>query len=517
MPQLLSRMDDINWLTPSISEILDQGAAPPGGDGSIREQMLLLQKRLADLETPARIVNVRPTPSHTLFITRPDTVGRLGNRRPVTHNEIKRSLAQISEEHKEWRLGFLPQLQDAADSVGILLRTDEHKPLSLRRLLVRSAFREHTSTLAFAIGSTPEQKLVVRDLADIGNLMVIGSDNLKQHFVRALLLTFVTLNTPGELRLAIAGQAIDTYRVLIQSPHALGRLLEHPNDGRRLLEGLVMELGRRQQWFKDEGVENIQAYNILLKERGKTILPRILFVIDSISDPLWHQSASEWMEPLSELLSNQGKAGIHLVLTSGQLKPPDVPPALESLISLYVVMRTTGENYTDRINNFHNSLLRFVDAFVIDDRQDEIVPVEICAVTNEEAQRAITYWQQAAIQRNREAENKRISGKTGVTGMLTPPDVDQTQQVDAVGSDPAATTEQSQAPAEGHYEASLAQAQALAAYLGWLGVGPLQDILLMTPTKAQNTLRILRKQGVVEGGNTPTPRFVRLVGDPGHE
>ena len=76
MPQLFSRMDDINWLTPTIADILDQGAAPPGGDGSIREQMLMLQKQLSELETPARVVNVRPTPSYTLFIAKPDTVGR---------------------------------------------------------------------------------------------------------------------------------------------------------------------------------------------------------------------------------------------------------------------------------------------------------------------------------------------------------------------------------------------------------------------------------------------------------
>jgi len=77
MPQLFSRMDDANWLTPSIADILDQGATPPGGDGSIRQFMLQLQEELGTLGTPARIVNVRPTPSYTLYVARPDAVGRL--------------------------------------------------------------------------------------------------------------------------------------------------------------------------------------------------------------------------------------------------------------------------------------------------------------------------------------------------------------------------------------------------------------------------------------------------------
>ena len=65
MPELFSRMDDLNWLTPSAADILDQGAPPPGGDGSIRERMLMIQHELDELDTPARIVNVRSTPSYT--------------------------------------------------------------------------------------------------------------------------------------------------------------------------------------------------------------------------------------------------------------------------------------------------------------------------------------------------------------------------------------------------------------------------------------------------------------------
>jgi hypothetical protein len=62
MPELYSRMDNANWLTPSIADILEQGANPPGGAGTIREYTLILQRELSDLDTPARIVNVRSSP-----------------------------------------------------------------------------------------------------------------------------------------------------------------------------------------------------------------------------------------------------------------------------------------------------------------------------------------------------------------------------------------------------------------------------------------------------------------------
>src|SRR5215475_1768848 len=143
MPQLLSRMDKAGWLTPSLPDILDAGAAPPGGEDYIRAQALELQQAFSEQGTPARIVNVRPTSSRTLYIARLDQVGRVTGRRPVTPTEILRTFARIAEKHPDWTLGFLPQLQDSDGSIGVLVRTEEHKAMSLRQLLIRSSFREH--------------------------------------------------------------------------------------------------------------------------------------------------------------------------------------------------------------------------------------------------------------------------------------------------------------------------------------------------------------------------------------
>ncbi|HRF98416.1 MAG TPA: hypothetical protein PLZ51_24585, partial [Aggregatilineales bacterium] len=86
MPQLFSRVDDNHWLTPTIADILEQGSGMPLSEADIREQLTLLQTKLADLDTPVKIIDVLPTPSYTLFIAKPESVGRLGNRRTVTPN-----------------------------------------------------------------------------------------------------------------------------------------------------------------------------------------------------------------------------------------------------------------------------------------------------------------------------------------------------------------------------------------------------------------------------------------------
>lgn len=523
MPQLFSRMDEMNWLTPSIADILDQGSAPPGGDGTIREQTLILQQKLMESETPVRILNVRNTPSYMLFIARPETVGRLGNRRQVTAAEIRRSIGQIAEENRAWRLGFLPQIQDNPDTLGILLRTDDHQALSLRRVLVRGSFRDHPSPLAFTLGNTLEQQLLVEDLADVGHMLIIGADNARMQFVRATLLTLIALNTPGELRFALTGNNAEAYKGFTGTPHTLGRLLHGPSDAQRLLDGLVKELQRRQQWFREEGAADIAAYNAALLRQGKSPLPRILLLVDSLSEPDWQAARDEWMGSLTDLLSGGIQAGIHLILTANQLQAPDVPEAFTALIPLVVVHRSAATPLLDRVKNFHQSLLRFVDAFIVKSGSDDIIPVEGCVVSDQEIENTIAYWRQAAQKRKQETSPLiPISGKTGVTGMLElPPSMRPNEQPlppapptpekPSVETLTRATQALARTVVDTPPQVSFQQTQALAAYLGWIGIGPLVDIFEMSVEEAQKTLLVLRTMGIVEDTNSTTPRFLRLV------
>lgn len=424
MPELFSRMDNLNWLTPPVAEILDQGSTPPGGDGSIRERMLMIQHELDELDTPARIVNVRSNPSYTLYIARPETVGRSGSRHTITSDEVKQSIKQIAENHKDWLLGFIPQLREDDTAVGILLRTDEHRPMSLRRLLVRTAFRKHPSTLAFVLGITLEQQLIVDSIDTIGHMLIVGKDKAKQHFIRSTLLSLIILNTPSELRVAIAGESSDAYKYLVGAPHALGRILTSPNEGQRIIDGLVKEIQRRKQSLQDEGVSNIIEYNKLVGQLGKSEFPRIVMILDSLTDESWKSDIKSWSVSISELLIKGAQVGIHLIIAVDDENNLELPTEALNEIALKVVMRASSKDISVGIPHFHVSLLRFIDAFVFDrkDTQNrDIIPVELCAISNSEIKNVVEYWRQMSKQRYQDIQATKSSAKTGVTGILSPP------------------------------------------------------------------------------------------------
>jgi DNA segregation ATPase FtsK/SpoIIIE-like protein len=469
---------------------------------------------------------VRPTPSYTLFITKPETVGRLGNRKAVSLNELRRSLARIAEEQKDWKIGFLPELQEATDAFGILLRTNEHQPISLRRLLVRSAFRSHPSTLAFAAGVTLEQRLIIFDLAESGNFLIAGTESSKQHLIHNLILTLISLNSPGELRLAIAGQSSQIYQPLINIPHALGRLLVKPDEGRRLFDGLCKELSRRQQSLESENVSNIAEYNASIKDEGKTSLPRIVVLVESLSDEDWQEARDSWIPSLTQILEDRGKSGIHLILSADRFEAPDVPSAFNALIPTKIITRGIANEYVERLTNFHGSLIRFIDAVAIEsvNGNEEIIPIEVCNITEEEIHNTISYWHQAVKQRSSETQEEIaqvVSGRTGVTGILkTPPSLEPKMEP----LSPVPVERELQTPdlperksTTGISPFILQRAQAVAAYLGWIGVGPLQDILGLSAPEAELAIAELKAMEIVENIEGPTPRFIRLINQPPDE
>lgn len=573
MPELFSRMDDLNWLTPSIADILDQGAPPPGGDGSIRERMLMIQSELDDLNTPARIVNVRSTPSYTLYIARLGTIGQTDNRRTVSSSEIKESIKQIAENHKDWLLGYMPKLRQEDTAIGILLRTTEHRPISLRRLLVRSQFRKHESSLAFVLGVTLEQEMLVQSIEDNGHLLVVGADNAKQHFIRSTLLTLIMLNTPSELRVAIAGESSESYKYLVGAPHALGRILTSPTDGQRLIDGLIKEIQRRKQSFQDEGVSNIQEYNQKVEKEGKPKLPRIMLVLDSLSDDLWQESSHLWKKSLSTLLIEGSSIGIHLIITIDDEDNLDIAEKCKKEIKLKIITRASSKDISANIPEFHASLLRFVDAFIIDG--DDIYPVELCATSNSEIKSVVEYWRQMSKQRFQEIQVAKTVSQTGVTNILTSPKDDRenkelpptpptpkapsvatlTRATKKLGAELAtvmveerihskqaklAKTQEfiiehdNQHKPEQIKEAMTSelvetqitemtiqempienkifkQAIALSAYLGWISKGALCDVLDLSDIEAENILKQLQLEGIVEDATEYSIlRFIKI-------
>ncbi|MBZ0301007.1 MAG: hypothetical protein K8J31_14765 [Anaerolineae bacterium] len=519
MPQLLSRRDDAGWLTPAMADILIQKTAPLLSEDVLREQIAEIQQRLADLETPIRIVDIRPSPSHILYAARPE-VPRRGSRKPPTPNDVRRNLGRLADEHPDWTLGFMNQIPDTPDAIGILLRTPQHQPIKLRQVLLSNTFQHNQATLAIILGVTLEQQAIVRDLEGIGNLLAVGPQSSVRHLIAEILLSLIMLNTPTELRIALLGSSSKLFEDLIHTPHALGRLLDTPENGHRLLDGMVKEVQRRHQWLAETQANSIQEYNNQLVNRGEAPLPHIVILLSSLSDPEWQATSEAWSPAVYDLMINGGRVGVHTLITADRSE--DVPELMADVAETRLVMRSAAEpELIDSLKYLHNTALRFVDALMMNRSQSEVTPIELCTVSDQDMQNLVSYWRQLATQRTRET---RPRDRTGLTDLL--PELEGsglgTTEIPQRATGPLPTRTRAGILARATQilsgdeadEKLLVQAMTLAAYMGWVGVNPLRDIFGVSSAEARAVIAALQSQGIIEDNSGPVYRFLRLVDNP---
>ncbi len=514
MPQLLSRMDDTGWLTPAIAEMLDEVLPIPHDEKFRREQAVKLQKRLAELGAPARVTRIAVLPSHTLFLLQPGATGRRGATQRITSAEdIAHRLPRLRETLNAQAVDVLPRLRRAPEQVGLLVRMADHGELRLRNLLLLPVFQAAAAKTSVVMGMDLEQQAVVRDLAALPHLLILGDDiEAARQFLRCLLLTLALFNTPAECRIALMNtgriELVDDLDTFARVPHVLGRRLRTADESLKLLDGLVKERERRKRLLERQEVDDLESYNARVRHEKGSLLPRIIVVMEELLDPTWNALQEKWLPPLGELLTHGHTAGIHLILIARTKDSRDIPNALLQTTPAQVVLRSATAEVERLLPKAPAAPLSFVDGFLVEGERG-VAALEFCRVTDAEIERIVTYWRQAAAQRAKEIPSP-VS--TGVTGLLNPAALSATENraEPAKPSPPTPQAIKRITEALTPEEVKLARARALAAYLGWLGSGPLHDVMGMGTDEAQAVLARLRETGYLEAGEGPTWRFVRL-------
>jgi hypothetical protein len=225
-------------------------------------------------------------------------------------------------------------------------------------------------------------------------------------------------------------------------------------------------------------------------------------LIDSIADETWKAASERWLPVLRGLAANGAQVGIHMILTNDTLVLPE-----GITIATQVVTRSAANDLVEKLKDFPRPNLRFVDAFVVEGEQ--VIPVELCVTSDNDMTRTVEYWRQTAAKRKQEtpasAAAPEISAKTGVTSVFK----GNSQAMEVIKA------RETQAAAQIAAGSSLLQrAGALAAYLGWIGVGAVRDVFGVSEGDAQAVITSLQEAGVVEKGDGPAYRFVRLSDNP---
>jgi len=544
--------DIANWRIPNIDNLLN----PVEYTGLDEESVATIRNTIAhDMEKtghPVQFHTVRSMPNYALFELEEE-------KQDLSVSEFQQMIHASEISEHGWIIGTREHRGHDKPIIDVFIRTGEHRPLTLRQVLDRPRFRNALNHTSFIAGINLRQQVLIRDLATLPNLIFVGEQGTTQNFVRSILVTLLLHNTPTQLRMALIGNKSDQYREVIEAPHILGRSFVSARDGTRLLNGMSREILRRQSLLRREGYSSIEHYNQSTIDNNLPVLPLLILLLDAVFTSEWLGQMNSWMPYLNSIIAHGAATGIHVLMTTPDLVTHELLHPLYAAFSTKIMTRTIAEDYLDHIDGFHHSLTRFVDAFIVE--SDLWHAAEVASVTPLDAKAVVQYWQGIAEKKVQNSLFHGMSYSSNLTGTKpsstppTPPvprppspnsltkatrvlssqEMELPNEAITKTSSVVTITESQEIPStdaplrntilaaddeirnplgyqadpskHAHIELeTIRQAQALATYLGWLGKGPLIDVLGVSVEQANLIINILKARQILERTESNTPR-----------
>jgi S-DNA-T family DNA segregation ATPase FtsK/SpoIIIE len=375
----------------------------------------LIEKTLAEFGVPAKVVGYRTGPTVTQFAVEPGFIERPGTNGEGAAQKVR--VAQISALSRDLALALSArQLRIEApvpgrSYVGIEVPNNRSAQVRLRSILDSEVFRKMKSPLAIALGRDVSGQPVVADLSKMPHLLIAGTTGSgKSVCIAALTTCLVMNNSPRDLRLIM----IDPKRVELvrfnELPHLFGKVETDLDRILAVLQWVVNEMERRYKLLEEQRAKDIDIYNQRVADLDNEKLPRLVVLIDELAD-LMMSAPVEAEQMLTRLAQKSRATGIHLVVATqrpstevvtGVIKanfPARISFATASSVDSRVILDATGAE----------DLLGRGDMLYLNPETGAPLRSQGVLVTDEEVDRVIAYWQQAAPRDNDNAPWEGLS------------------------------------------------------------------------------------------------------------
>ena len=205
----------------------------------------------------------------------------------------------------------------------LLVEKSQADPVYLSELASSSRFLL-TRGLVLALGKEERGEGLYADLLSLPHLLLGGdAGSGKTNFLHLVIMSILYHARPQDAQLVLVDPAGERLKAYEKIPQLLWPLPPSVREGVLLLTRLALELDLRRETFSRAGVGNYVKYSALVEEEereGKKKLkrlPRLVIVIPEVG-PLMREDREESRKALLALAQEGEKAGMHLVLSTGE-------------------------------------------------------------------------------------------------------------------------------------------------------------------------------------------------------
>ncbi|HEX6763985.1 MAG TPA: DNA translocase FtsK 4TM domain-containing protein, partial [Polyangiaceae bacterium] len=311
---------------------------------SIYENARRLEKTLADYDVTAKVEEVRPGPTVTMY----EVSCQAGTR-----------VSKVASLVDDLALGLSRKVRIIApipgkSLIGFELPNDERQPVCLRELIEDQRFEKlaERCPLPIVLGRDIVGAPFYADLASMPHVIVAGATGAgKSVGLNVMLSSLLFKRSPDELRFLMIDPKVVELAPFDGIPHMLLPVVTDMKQAATALRWAVEEMERRYQLFADAGTKNITTYNAWVKRvqageipapapaevealsadgalvtvpaaksgsDGRPLpgkLPYIVIVVDEFAD-LMMQQGKDVEAAVARLAQKARAAGMHVVLAT---------------------------------------------------------------------------------------------------------------------------------------------------------------------------------------------------------
>lgn len=203
-------------------------------------------------------------------------------------------------------------------AVGIEVPNKSVSTVALRQVLESGEFRQHKSSVAFALGKDIAGNNIVADIAKMPHLLIAGATGSgKSVCINDILISLLYRAAPKDLRLIMVDPKVVELSVYNGIPHLLTPVVTDPKKAAGALNWAIQEMTTRYKKFAEKGVRDISSYNKSLKKDKdqEDELYHLVVIVDELAD-LMMVAPHDVEDAICRIAQMGRAAGIHLVIAT---------------------------------------------------------------------------------------------------------------------------------------------------------------------------------------------------------
>jgi len=371
--------------------------------GELQAKAAALAAKCSEFKVTGEVKQIHPGPVVTTFEFKPDP--------GVKYNKIL-SLSDdlcLAMKAEAIRIDRIP----GKSTVGIEVPNKNRRMILLREVLSSRDFSESDSLLTLALGQDIKGNTVVTHLPKMPHLLIAGSTGTgKSVGLNCMVCSILYKASPEDVRFIMVDPKRLELGLYEDIPHLLIPIVTDPKKAANALHWAVKEMENRYRLLADQGVRNLDQYNILVDEMkkegisGKTEedeseepgrLPKIVIVVDELAD-LMMTSGKDVEASITRLAQMARAVGIHLILAT-QRPSVDVITGLikanfPSRISFRVSSKIDSRTILD--TNGAEQLLGMGDMLFLSPNQSRLSRIHGAYISEKEIAKIVSFLKEQA-------------------------------------------------------------------------------------------------------------------------